>query len=123
MRPGGFWREWDNELKLKCHKKKSGKTFHSVYGRMLWDDVSPTITTHCIGLNNGRFGHPEQDRAITLREAAMLQSFPKSYDFVDPSEKFSAKSLARHIGNAVPVKLGRAIAKSIAAHIHACAKS
>jgi DNA (cytosine-5)-methyltransferase 1 len=123
MRPGGFWREWDKDLQLKCHQKKSGETFYSVYGRMKWDDVSPTITTHCIGLNNGRFGHPEQDRAITLREAALLQSFPKSYDFVDPSKKFSAQNLARHIGNAVPVKLGRAIAKSIANHINTCAKS
>lgn len=123
MRPGGFWREWDDDLKLECHKKESGKKFYSVYGRMRWDDVAPTITTHCVGLNNGRFGHPEQDRAITLREAALLQSFPRGYEFVDPTKEPSSKSLARHIGNAVPVKLGRAIAKSIATHIEDLAKS
>jgi DNA (cytosine-5)-methyltransferase 1 len=117
MRPGGFWREWTEDLKLKCHKKKSGKAFNSVYGRMKWNDVSPTITTYCVGLNNGRFGHPEQDRAITLREAALLQSFPRSYDFVDPAIGLVSTNLARHIGNAVPVELGRAIAKSIAAHV------
>jgi DNA (cytosine-5)-methyltransferase 1 len=123
MRPGGFWREWSEDLKLKCHKKESGKAFRSVYGRMKWDDVSPTITTYCIGLNNGRFGHPEQDRAITLREAALLQSFPQSYKFLDPSIELISMNLARHIGNAVPVRLGRAIAKRIAAHIEDLAAS
>lgn len=114
---GGFWRDWDDELILECHKKASGKAFRSVYGRMRWNDVAPTITTCCTGLNNGRFGHPEQDRAISLREAALLQSFPRSYDFVDPSKRLNSGNLARHIGNAVPVGLGKAIAKSIAAHI------
>jgi DNA (cytosine-5)-methyltransferase 1 len=123
MKPGGFWRDWDEELKLKCHKTKSGRGFRSVYGRMRWDDVSPTITTCCTGLNNGRFGHPEQDRALTLREAALLQSFPKDYDFVDPNRKFNSTNLARHIGNAVPVTLGRVIAKSISLHIKAFANS
>lgn len=116
-REGGFWREWDKSLWLKCHKKKEGKTFRSVYGRMKWDDVSPTMTTYCTGLGNGRFGHPEQDRAITLREAALLQSFPDGYQFIDPNGTFSAQAIARHIGNAVPVGLGVAIAKSIKNHI------
>ena len=117
MKEGGFWREWDKELWLKCHKKKSGKEFRSVYGRMKWKDVSPTITTYCIGLNNGRFGHPEQDRAITLREAALLQSFPEKYQFIDPDDTFKSQVIARQIGNAVPVNLGIAIAKSIKKHI------
>lgn len=76
---GGFWRDWEKSLWLDCHKKKNGREFHSVYGRMKWDEVAPTMTTFCIGLGNGRFGHPEQDRAITLREASILQSFPETY--------------------------------------------
>lgn len=115
---GGSWRDWPDELKLKCHKNLKGSTFGDVYGRMRWDEPSPTLTTHCIGLGNGRFGHPEQDRAISLREAAMLQSFPVSYNFIDPSQKkIVYKDIQRHIGNAVPVKLGQAIAKSISQHL------
>jgi len=114
---GGFWRDWDKSLWLKCHTKKKGKDFNSVYGRMKWDDVAPTMTTYCTGLSNGRFGHPEQDRAITLREAALLQSFPMDYKFFNSTETLSTPSIARHIGNAVPVELGVAIAKSIKKHI------
>lgn len=114
---GGFWRDWSDELKLACHKTENGKLFGSVYGRMKWDDVSPTMTTHCTGLNNGRFGHPEQDRAISLREAALLQSFPINYEFINPTKEMNAGVLARQIGNAVPVDLGVAIAKSIKKHI------
>ncbi|MDB5257273.1 MAG: (cytosine-5-)-methyltransferase [Chitinophagaceae bacterium] len=115
---GGGWKDWDNELQLDCHKKETGKTFGSVYGRMKWDEPSPTMTTQCIGLGNGRFGHPDQHRAISLREAAMLQSFPKTYKFINPkSDKIVIKDLQRHIGNAVPVKLGEAIAKSIKLHL------
>jgi DNA (cytosine-5)-methyltransferase 1 len=116
---GGSWQNWDKKLLLKCHKKKGGQMYRSVYGRMAWDDVAPTITTYCIGLNNGRFGHPEQDRAISLREAAILQSFPEYYDIVDPDTPFNMHRLARHIGNAVPVGLGQAIARSIKNHIGA----
>ena len=114
---GGFWRDWPEELILECHKKESGQSFGSVYGRMKWNDVAPTMTTYCTGLGNGRFGHPEQDRAITLREAALIQSFPQDYDFIDPSVPMSSPSIARQIGNAVPVGLGVAIAKSIKIHI------
>lgn len=115
---GGRWRDWrDEKLMLECHKKKSGKAFGSVYGRMFWDDVSPTLTTCCVGLSNGRFGHPKQHRAISLREAALLQSFPAKYDFIDTSIPFSSTVLARHIGNAVPVRLGKIIARSIKKHI------
>lgn len=114
---GGGWKEWDESLVLECHKKESGKSFGSVYGRMKWDDVSPTLTTHCVGLGNGRFGHPDQDRAISLREAAILQSFPKNYDLIDKEQEFSTTKIARQIGNAVPVKLGQVIAKSIKVHL------
>lgn len=114
---GGGWSDWPEELKLECHKKESGKTYRSVYGRMVWDGIAPTLTTQCTGLGNGRFGHPEQDRAITLREAALLQSFPSDYDLFDPSLELSTPALERHIGNAVPVNLGRMIAKSIRKHL------
>ncbi len=114
---GGFWRDWDESLWLECHKKDSGKTFRSVYGRMKWDEVAPTMTTYCTGLGNGRFGHPEQDRAISLREASLIQSFPENYKFINPNGTFSSPSIAKHIGNAVPVDLGVAVAKSIKIHI------
>ena len=71
--PGGSWkRDWDEDLKLKCHTSERGKTYVSVYGRMRWDEPSPTMTTFCTGIGNGRFGHPEQDRAISLREAIII---------------------------------------------------
>lgn len=109
---GGGWQNWPKELMLKCHKRKTGKTYKNVYGRMEWSKPAPTMTTLCCGLGNGRFGHPEQNRAISLREAALFQSFPKYYKFVKSNE--TAKfTLGRHIGNAVPVKLGKIIAKSI----------
>jgi len=114
---GGGWKDWDKNLMLKCHKKRTGKSFKNVYGRMIWDMPAPTITTQCIGLGHGRFGHPEQHRAISLREAAMLQTFPKGYKFLDPESKFYVNKTARHIGNAVPVKLGQVIARSIKNHV------
>ncbi|NJK52340.1 MAG: DNA cytosine methyltransferase [Leptolyngbyaceae cyanobacterium SU_3_3] len=116
-KPGGTWRDWSKDLRAKCHKKKSGKTYPGVYGRMEWDQPSPTITTQCFGFGNGRFGHPEQDRAISLREAALLQTFPKDYEFVAPDEPIIFYRVGRLIGNAVPVKLGEAIAQSILRHI------
>ncbi len=114
---GGDWRNWPQELVLACHKKESGKTFKRVYGRMKWDDQAPTMTTLCTGLGNGPFGHPDQDRAISFREAALIQTFPKGYKFIDPLVGFSAKNISKHIGNAVPVGLGRVIAKSIKKHM------
>src|SRR5690606_1737060 len=85
----GSWKDWPDELKLECHKKDSGKTFRSVYGRMDWNKPAPTMTTLCTGLGNGRFGHPEQDRAITPREAALFQTFPLSYKFFSPDTEVS----------------------------------
>lgn len=116
-KPGGTWKDWDEELRLECHKKDSGKSYVSVYGRMEWDKPSPTITTHCTGVGNGRFIHPSQNRGLSLREAAILQSFPKKYKFLRKGEKLKVKNISTHIGNAVPVKLGEAIGKSILQHI------
>ena len=115
---GGGWNDWkDKTLLLDCHKKESGKSYRSVYGRMKWDDVAPTLTTQCTGLGNGRYGHPEQDRAISLRESSILQSFPKKYKFIDPKGNFNPSIIEQHVGNAVPVKLGKAIAKNIKKHL------
>ncbi|NJM39396.1 MAG: DNA cytosine methyltransferase [Anaerolineae bacterium] len=114
---GGSWRNWPKELLLECHKKESGKSFGSIYGRMWWNKPSPTITTEFHGLGSGRFGHPVQHRAISIREAALLQSFPKSYKFVPPRESYSIDAVARHIGNAVPVRLGQIIGRSINKHL------
>ena len=115
--PGGTWKDWPVELVAPCHQAKSGKTYISVYGRMEWDQPSPTTTTQCFGFGNGRFGHPEQDRAISLREAAILQGFPQNYKFIPPGKPFQRGPLGRMIGNAVPVGLGEAIAKSIKVHL------
>jgi DNA (cytosine-5)-methyltransferase 1 len=84
---------------------------------MVWDQPSPTITTQCFGFGNGRFGHPEQDRAISLREAALLQTFPASYQFVDSDGPVIFEQVGRLVGNAVPVKLGQIIAQSILKHV------
>lgn len=116
-KPGGTWRDWPVELRAACHTKETGASYPSVYGRMEWDKPSPTITTQCFGYGNGRFGHPQQDRAITLREAAMLQGFPKDYSFVETSQKPSFSVLGRLIGNAVPVPLGIYIGESLIKHV------
>lgn len=114
---GGSWKEWDEELQLHCHQKKKGQSFRSVYGRMRWDAPSPVITTQCLGIGNGRFGHPTQDRAISIREAALLQSFPRKFKFLPPGAQINGRQLARQIGNAVPARLGTIIARSIKKHL------
>ena len=94
------------DLQLECHKNT--KAYPDVYGRMKWDDVAPTLTTGCTDITRGRFAHPEDDRAISLREAALLQTFPKEYRFFGNSGQ-----IARQIGNAVPVNMVRSFAMSI----------
>ncbi|HBN58694.1 DNA cytosine methyltransferase [Halomonas aquamarina] len=116
-KPGGTWRDWPEELRAPCHVRDSGSTYPSVYGRMEWDEPAPTITTQCYGFGNGRFGHPEQDRAISLREAAMLQSFPKEYSFSPAGTRINFNNLGRLIGNAVPVVLGEYIGKTLVEHV------
>lgn len=116
--PGGTWRDWPADLVAKCHQSKSGKTYPSVYGRMEWDKPSPTMTTQFFGFGNGRFGHPEQDRAISLREGAILQSFPRHYQFVKQGGEYCFKTIGRLIGNAVPVRLGEAVGQTIRQHLN-----
>ena len=117
---GGSATDWPAGLFTDCYRKKSGRNYmRSVYGRMRWDSPSPTITTRCTKLSTGRFGHPEQDRAISLREAALLQTFPMSYSFTAPEDPIAIARTARHIGNAVPVEFARVLARSIRRHIEA----
>ena len=112
-RPGGTWKDWPKELRSKCHRKKSGLSYKSVYARMSWDEPSPTITTQAYNFGTGRFGHPEQDRAITLREAAILQTFPRRYRFVNLKEPVLLATIGRLIGNAVPPLLGLHIGREL----------
>lgn len=109
---GGDRRFWPEHLILKCHKEKgNGKTYKGhtdVYGRMCWDKPSPTLTGRCNSISNGRYGHPEQDRAISLREAAALQTFPDDYIFFGKQNH-----IALQIGNAVPVLLAKELGEHI----------
>ncbi|SMN01897.1 DNA-cytosine methyltransferase [uncultured Candidatus Thioglobus sp.] len=116
-KPGGNWKDWDKSLVLDCHKKASGSGFLGVYGRMEWNRPSPTITTQFLGFSRGRFGHPEQNRALSLREGAILQGFPKDYKFIPENEEPKTTIVSRLIGNAVPVTLGELIGQSIVKHI------
>lgn len=106
---GGSRRDLPGALALECHKKSHGH--HDVYGRLAWQRPAPTITTKCVSLSNGRFGHPEQDRAITVREAARLQSFPDDYRFFGTG----IDSEAKQVGNAVPVLLAETFTRHLLA--------
>lgn len=119
-KPKGTWRDWDKSLLPKCYKRESGKTYTSVYGRMSWNDISPTITTQFFSYGTGRFGHPEEDRALSIREGALLQTFPASYDF---RNDISIAALGRQIGNAVPPKLGHIIGRTIKEHVKEVSKN
>lgn len=103
---GGSRKSLPPTLQLECHKKYSG--FCDVYGRMKWDEPSPTITTGCINVTKGRFIHPEQDRAISVREAALLQTFPPDFKFCG-----TPWQVARQIGEAVPVEFALMVAEHI----------
>ncbi|MCP4220751.1 MAG: DNA cytosine methyltransferase [bacterium] len=116
-KPGGTWRDWDEKLVAPCHRKRSGKSYSSVYSRMEWDKPAPTVTTQFYGFGTGRFGHPEQDRALSYREGALLQTFPEDYKFIPDEVSFNGSQLGIHIGNAVPVRLGEVIGQSIKLHL------
>jgi DNA (cytosine-5)-methyltransferase 1 len=105
---GGDRRDWPKSLWLECHKTYDGHT--DVYGRMVWEAPCKTLTTKCTSISNGRFGHPDinQHRAITFREAALLQTFPDNFEF-----KGNRSSKAKQIGNAVPVLLAQCFAETI----------
>ena len=107
---GGGHGDWPDHLKLDCHKGFDG--YSDVYGRMSWDLPASGLTTKCISYSNGRFGHPEQDRAISVREAACLQTFPEDFVF-----EGSMGSMARQIGNAVPVRLAQVLGRGFTEHL------
>ncbi|USZ73228.1 DNA cytosine methyltransferase [Natronosalvus halobius] len=126
--PGKTWKLWEEkgyeDLLLACHKKSSGRTYTDPYGRMTPDKPAPTITTQFYNYGSGRFGHYDmgQNRAISLREGAMLQTFPRDYKFIDSPEENHLKPLGEMIGNAVPPKLGEVIGKSIIHHVENTAR-
>lgn len=102
---GGLRSAWSDDLKLNCHKRK--EVFLDNYGRLSWNKLSSTITTKFNQYYSGRFGHPEQDRALSLREGALIQSFPPDYNFFGTDFE-----IAKQIGNAVPVNLSKAVGKT-----------
>lgn len=109
-RPGGNWSDWPEHLRLACHSKVDG--YSDVYGRLEWDRPAPALTTRCTSYSNGRYGHPEQDRAISAREAACLQTFDIDFEFIG-----NKVSVAKQIGNAVPVRLAEAIGLMFKSHV------
>ena len=105
---GGSRHQLPEKYHLKCFKKSGG--FRDVYGRMSWSSVSPTITSGCSNPSKGRFLHPEKNRTITLREAAVLQGFPYNYKFLVDHGK---QSIALMIGNALPPPLIKTHAQAL----------
>lgn len=107
---GGNRSKWQDkeDYRLACYPSGDSK-FYDTYGRMWWDKPSPTITTKFFSISNGRFAHPEENRAISLREGASLQTFPKDYEFISSS----IFSVAKMIGNAVPPEFGTIIGRQI----------
>ena len=114
-RDGGSRSDLGGEDQLACHTRTDG--FRDVYGRMAWDKVAPTITGGCVNPSKGRFLHPDEHRAITLREAAVLQSFPSDYQLSLRKGKYAA---AEMIGNALPPEFVRRHALAIKQHIEVC---
>lgn len=106
---GGSRHSLPSALRLRCHSKVTG--FNDVYGRMAWNFASPTITSGCTNPSKGRFIHPDQDRPITLREAALLQGFPMDYKF---ELRHGREAIALMIGNALPPPFIAAHGKAIA---------
>ncbi|MCK5510014.1 DNA cytosine methyltransferase [Candidatus Parcubacteria bacterium] len=110
---GGSYRNLKYARQLPCHKRLGGG-FKDIYGRMKWDDISPTITGGCTNPSKGRFLHPEQNRAITMREAALIQAFPASYKFSLIGGKGVISSM---IGNALPPLFIKKHANKIIKHL------
>lgn len=104
---GGGRSAWPEELLLDCHAGHKGHS--DVYGRLAWDRPASAMTTRCLSYSNGRFGHPIEDRAISVREAACLQTFPREFKFSG-----NITSRGRQVGNAVPPLLAEAIGRMFA---------
>ena len=114
---GGGWRNWPVELVPSCHRN-GFRGYSDVYGRMKWDAPATGLTTRCISYSNGRFGHPDQDRAISVREAACLQTFPRDFIFTG-----NLNSMAKQVGNAVPVLLAQRFGYNFRSHVAEIANS
>ena len=115
-KPGGSWSDWDDDLVSACHRRSY---YPAPYGRMRWDDAAPTITTQFCYYSTRRFGHPKQHRAISVREGALLQTFPKAYMLTNGNVPIRVRDVARQVGNAVPVKLAEAIGLAIVESVNA----
>jgi len=119
MEPGGDWRLWEEKglehLLADCHKRDSGRSYKAPYSRMVPDQPAPTITTQFYNYGSGRFGHydTDQDRALSILEGALLQTFPEDFDFYDEWEDVGVKNLGRLIGNAVPPRLAQVVGEAI----------
>lgn len=111
-KPGAAWRAIPESLRPQCHKD-GYDGFSNVYGRMRWDEPSPTITAGCTTLSKGRFGHPSQNRTISVREAALLQTFPETFKFPTPY----MEKVCQIIGNALPCLFAEVLAKQVASTI------
>jgi len=122
MKPGGDWTLWEerglDHLLADCHKKDSGRSYKSPYSRMRPDEPAPTITTQFYNYGSGRFGHynTEQNRALSVLEGALLQTFPQDYEFYEAWNDVGIKSLGQLIGNAVPPRLGEVVGHAICEH-------
>lgn len=114
---GGGWKDRDRRLAPPCHRKRPGKSYGSACGRMSWDRPAPAITTQCITWGTGRLGHPEQDRAPSLREAALPRTLPRNCKLAEGRSAMRNGEIPRRIGNDVPVALGMAIARSTRRHL------
>lgn len=113
-RPGGNWSAIPEALRPPCHQGKY-RGFPNVYGRMAWDAPAPTITGGCTTLSKGRFGHPEEDRTISVREAALLQTFPLNYQFDTPFMDHACNI----IGNALPCAFAEVVARQCHKYLRA----
>lgn len=124
MEPGKDWRIWEerglDHLLADCHTKDSGRSYKAPYSRMKPDEPAPTITTQFYNYGSGRFGHydTDQNRAISILEGALLQTFPEDYDFYDDWEDVGVKNLGRLIGNAVPPLLAEHVGRAILSHVN-----
>ena len=112
--PGGNWSAIPESLRPPCHRGNY-RGFPNVYGRMMWDAPAPTITGGCTTFSKGRFGHPEEDRTISVREAALLQTFPYDYRFETPFMDYACNI----IGNALPCVFAEAVARQCYKHLRA----
>jgi DNA (cytosine-5)-methyltransferase 1 len=118
-KPGNAWGHGiPKKLRPECHKSKDAG-FSNVYGRMMWGTVSPTITAGCTTFNKGRFGHPTQNRTISVYEAALLQSFPEDYVFDTPFMDHACNIL----GNALPCDFAEIVARQCAEAIQTFRKA